>query len=1111
MRPCLRRNTSTFAQRLYGIAALLLLLAAPALRAENEIAFLIGLTPITRYEFKSTKVGQNSPTVEFTVANVSDKNILFKPGAVVLVDGNTNVFRLTKTPSRFPMSTLAPGDKVEFEAYYTPSGPVLDSATFLVMAIIEGETATREFHLKVYGYGLVPNLAVKKDTVFANANTYGQAIEVGQTVLKNEFVFWANTVTDAVSFRNIDTAKIEDIRFEMQQPAGSDQAFAVVNTPRPLVIDPNRTAHQLFEFAPKSNESPRQVAKVTAVFDSVGNDNRTREFYIVGFVAQPSITRVAASINFPVTRPTQLRTLTDIALFTNAAAATGPARIRSIEVVNERAPDGSAASGIFTITPSADDSIANNKQYILPLITFAPPYEGFWRAELRIVTNGNSDTDTLIIPIMGSSSDPGIAVMTDTLNFGPVRIGRRLEAELPVWNTAPVELDVTDAPIAPAGTFSLATSLPRTVLEDTLRVRFAFAPTALGPAVASARLVNNTSKTPSVALLGQGVIGTLALSDTLAAIITNDTLEVGGVRSGGSITARAALKNIGGHEYFATRILIEEGHLADFAFVDAQGNVSNRIEITDQLEGIPVDSLLRFALRFTPTAPGRRHVRISVTGNDPVAKIAEPEYSFVASGSMVDYEVATPDGGLSLSFPPTLVGTTFGADVAQQRTIVLRNNTPDAEVRLGLQDRTGSAAFSLDAQSRTIQPGDTAHIHVLFSPVAASSADETAVLYFSLGPDDAPTAITVSGRGIAPSASFAGVVERTPILKELRLVAQELKQTFAVVKISNRGEYPLLLTDFSRVPNLGSILTNADALPLMRIEPGAEDSIVITVDPALGSSFLSDTLLMTANHVHVDGAAFDSSRIALAINADVVPRDIDLRLALPAKAVVFTGRTETIPLRVLSPDRQFSDARLARIRFTLQYDPVALSLETPLSPTDDVAVTLQDDNRGTATVTLEGLNGRFVAPDTGLVASIKAKILFGGPVASMISIPTASIQVQAATDVIADGSSVLVELDGSCLEDKRGISVTGEPYLRVIDVFNSHTVSVAFGVVTDEPTSLAVVSSQGTVVWSSADASASRAGDYSMTIPTDQLPQGTFFLQLRNGISVLSTKFIVVR
>jgi preprotein translocase subunit YajC len=252
----------------------------------------------------------------------------------------------------------------------------------------------------------------------------------------------------------------------------------------------------------------------------------------------------------------------------------------------------------FSIQGSSSVTIKAKKSYSLKILCM-PTSGGLKTAKLEIHSN-DPDTPTLEISLAATlpATTPDISVAQTTLDFGSIRVGKKVTKTLKITNNGSGDLVITLSGLE--GTdFSIQGSSSVTIkAKKSCSLKVLCTPTSGGLKTATLEIHSNDPDTPTL---------NISLTATLPATtpdisVAQTTLDFGSVKSGKKVTKTLKITNNGTGDLVITLSGLEG---TDFTI---QGSSS-----------VTIKGKKSYSLKvlFTPKSAGLKTATLKIDSNDP--------------------------------------------------------------------------------------------------------------------------------------------------------------------------------------------------------------------------------------------------------------------------------------------------------------------------------------------------------------------------------------------------------------------------------------------------------------------------------------------------------------
>ncbi|HUU12541.1 MAG TPA: choice-of-anchor D domain-containing protein [Terriglobia bacterium] len=366
-----------------------------------------------------------------------------------------------------------------------------------------------------------------------------------------------------------------------------------------------------------------------------------------------------------------------------------------------------------------------------------------------------------------------------------------------------------------------------------------FSPTALGPRTGSVSVEHNAAGSPFVVHLAGNGVAAPALEISPASLSFGEQ-SVGTTGAGQTIT----LRNVGDALLTFSSISTSD----DFA----QSNICG--------QSLAVDSGCSMAVTFTPLTPGTIAGAVTIVDNAP--------------GS--PHVVALNGTGLGPAVSVSPAFLVFGDQLVEAtsspQTLTL-TNAGNRPLEISSITISGDFVESKDCAA-TLAAGSSCTLQVSFTPVARG--ERTGALTISHNGLDSPTAVSLTGTGVAP------VISLSP--PELQFGQQPVGTTSPpqAVALANSGDAPLNILgieatgDFAQTNNCpGSVAAGGQCAISVTFTPGVAGShtgaVAITHNPlsesfTLGLSGMGTDFSISATPASATVSAGETATYSLTLN-----------------------------------------------------------------------------------------------------------------------------------------------------------------------------------------------------------------------------------------------------
>lgn len=442
------------------------------------------------------------------------------------------------------------------------------------------------------------------------------------------------------------------------------------------------------------------------------------------------------------------------------------------------------------------------------------------------------------VPLFAGRKPQLMSASTSSINFGSVLIGTTSTQTLTVTNTGTKNANITGAAVTGSGFSYAGPVLPITLFPgQSVNFAITFTPATAGAATGSLTLSSNAWILPSsVSLAGNGVLPSIILSASPSSI------NLGNVLVGSSSSQRVALLNSG-----TSSVSISQA-----AAIGAGFAVSG---LALPLTLGPGQSSA-FAVSFSPAVAGSVTGSVSLVSNAPNSPTT---ISLSAAGVQPVISVVPS----SVNFGNVTVGLT------NTQTVTVSN--PGSASLSVTQSAGPGTGFSLSGLvlPLTLAPGQSSVFTLSFSP--ASSGTFTSSLALVSNAPTSPTAISLSGSGVAPI---------------LQLSASTTSLNFGSIAVGSSSTQSVTLTNtgnssvsVSQISVTGSgFSVSGLALPVS-LSPGQSASFSILFAPTLTGS-------VTGSVSVVSTATNSPLSVALSASGVQASHSVSLGWAASSSAVV---------------------------------------------------------------------------------------------------------------------------------------------------------------------------------------------------------------------------------
>lgn len=697
-------------------------------------------------------------------------------------------------------------------------------------------------------------------------------------------------------------------------------------------------------------------------------------------------------------------------------------------------------------------------------ILFTPAFEGQHTATLTVIGNCGS-------PVSSAVKGLGLPPCRSTLSAPPtliasVGLSKQIQAFCLIRNDGPEPLSGTiKLRNDPTNAFAATISTTGCVMDVTNGCPFTIAPNQC--------LTVDITFTPSIA----GI--------QTAQFQIEFPEKCGGVR-------QQAITGIGIAPVFELSVpTFGDKRILTATTLKAQLRNTN-----DTLDGIVNDIGLRsgpnlhFALSNVPQLPIRVPAGGSLTFDVTFTPRAEGDHTEVIEAAIegiADPVAATTSGrgilpkikAIDVTFQPTPVGVVS----AEIGSLIIRNTSQTASLNLKSISSPSTASFWFRTPPVTPQVlaiGDSLVIPVQFRPTqpGLNTATVTIISDAAPGPNPDPdetTTVTLRGIGLALSIT-------TP--QDFGEVLLCEKNVSRVITITNPGTQDETIRIVAEGDTDAFTITAPDTI----VRPRGTTAVTVGYIPTPGQRTI--TLVITSS------ALPQPYRITL--TAVGVTRSLELTVG---DASIDVGQTRPVTIRLATPPD--AGSLLQRIRLQLMYPTTAIEIDDRQFQTLQNGWTWSLQHIPTGAI-LEGTSARGITS-----GSLELQVPFAAYISTALvhTIVPSLLNANDYPCLIVQPKTGTIRMPYYCAQESRQVVLVSPTTLAVHQEGSNVVVSLTIG--EDIPYQLDVYSTAGTHLAHLAEGK--RQGSYIVTIGSNALPSGTYFVRLWTPLRTLVQPVLIVR
>ncbi|MGO8818930.1 MAG: choice-of-anchor D domain-containing protein [Terriglobia bacterium] len=459
---------------------------------------------------------------------------------------------------------------------------------------------------------------------------------------------------------------------------------------------------------------PRLVAALVAVAAALACGGGGGVSSNAKTLSQPSIQVSPSSVTFGslvvgVTSASQTVTL--------VAGGTGSVNITA-----------TTASGDFSQTNNCPATLASGANCTF-LVYFAPTQTGARTGTLSITTSASSTAQTVSLAGTGLALTAQVSPLI--LTFGSQAVGTSSVAQnLVLANTGTTPFNFTEVFVT--GDFSQTSNCPATLAAgSSCTFMVVFTPTTTGTRKGTVTIATSAPNTlPAVSLSGTGVTTASAQVSPTSLTFNNQT------EGTTSASQPVSLSNVG-------------GAALSIANIAASGSFSETNNCAATVAAYY--GYCTINVTFSPTATGSLTGTLTVTDNSAGVTGSTQTVSLKGTGTLATAGFSAT----TLSFPnqaPTTTSAPLTETVTNTGTVNLAVST----VTVGGLNPSDFAKGTDTCTGAALTPTSTCAVTVTFTPSASGSF--TGSLIFTDNAGGSPQAVSLTGTGIGPLATFSASV-----------------------------------------------------------------------------------------------------------------------------------------------------------------------------------------------------------------------------------------------------------------------------------------------------------------------------------------------------------------